>query len=75
MAMTNNKIEEIYNLTDAAFEGGQKFFRIHILPLKMTNTAIRQKSGNGWHPFCRELKIGYQIFWGHKITAKSYSQR
>ena len=23
MAMTNNKIEEIYNLTDAAFEGGQ----------------------------------------------------
>lgn len=67
MAMTNNKIEEIYTLADAAFAGGQKFFRIHIFPFKMSKAAMQQNFGNRWHPFWRKLKIGYQIFEDTKL--------
>lgn len=67
MAMTNRKIEEIYTLADAAFEGGQKFFRVHIFPFKMTATAMQQNSRNSWQPFWQELKIGYQIFENSKL--------
>jgi murein L,D-transpeptidase YafK len=78
MAMTNRKIEEIYTLADAAFEGGQKFFRVHIFPFKMTHTAMQLNSGNSWNSFWRELKIGYQIFENTKsppnvtVKAKTY---
>ncbi|MDA7617663.1 2-dehydro-3-deoxyphosphooctonate aldolase, partial [Akkermansiaceae bacterium] len=67
MAMTNRKIEEIYTLADAAFEGGQKFFRVHIFPFKMTPTAMQKNSRNSWQPFWQELKIGYQIFENSKL--------
>ena len=46
MAMTNSKIEEIYTLADAAFEGGQKLFQVHIFPFKMAQTAMQQNSEN-----------------------------
>lgn len=68
VAMTNRKIEEIHTLADAAFEGGQKFFRVHISPSKMTHTAMQRNSGNSWHSFWRELKIGYQIIENTKST-------
>jgi len=67
MAMTNDKIEEIYTLADAAFKGGQRFFRIHIFPFKMTDTAMQQNSDNSWHPFWKNLKIGYRIFEDTKL--------
>jgi murein L,D-transpeptidase YafK len=67
MAMTNDKIEEIYTLADAPFKGGQRFFRIHIFPFKMTDTAMQQNSDNSWHPFWKNLKIGYRIFEDTKL--------
>ena len=65
--MTNAKIEEIYTLADAAFKGGQKFFRVHIFPFKMTDKAMQQNSGNSWHSFWQNLKTGYQIFKDTKL--------
>ena len=62
MAMTDKKIEEIYTLADAAFKGGQKFFRVHVFPFKITDEAMQENSRNRWFSFWENLKTGYQIF-------------
>ncbi|MDB2673480.1 murein L,D-transpeptidase [Akkermansiaceae bacterium] len=67
MAMTNTKIEEIYTLADAAFKGGQKFFRVHVFPFKMTDEAMTQNSGHRWFSFWKNLKTGYQMFQDTKL--------
>lgn len=67
MAMTNAKVEEIYTIADAAFKGGQKFFRIHIFPFKMTDEALRQKSDHRWAAFWGNLQKGYQYFEDTKL--------
>lgn len=67
MAMTDTKIEEIYTLADAAFKGGQKFFRVHVFPFKMTDEATTQNSGHRWFSFWKNLKTGYQLFEDTKL--------
>ena len=36
LAMTDEKIEEIYTICQAAHDGGQPYFRVHIFPFRMT---------------------------------------
>ncbi|MBC8231649.1 hypothetical protein H8E77_19030 [bacterium] len=38
--MTDAKIEEIYALADAALRNGQKFFRVHCFPFRMTEEKM-----------------------------------
>jgi len=40
-AITDEKIEEIFALTDAAFRNGQRFFRVHVFPFRMTEEKIK----------------------------------
>jgi murein L,D-transpeptidase YafK len=61
-AMTDRKIEEIYALADAAFQNGQRFFRVHIFPFRMTNRHMRKHSDSPWIEFWRNLKEGYDFF-------------
>ena len=61
-AITNEKIEEIYTIADAAFRGGQSFFRIHIFPFRMTKKNMEQHKNSKWHGFWKNLKKGYDIF-------------
>jgi murein L,D-transpeptidase YafK len=62
LAMTDTKIEEIYTLCDAALGNGQKFFRIHIFPFRMSDERLASSSGNNWHAFWMNLKQGYDFF-------------
>ena len=39
-AMTNDGIEEIYALADAALRNGQPFFRVHVFPFHMTDENL-----------------------------------
>ncbi len=63
-AMTDARIEEIYTLADAALNGGQRFFRVHCFPFRMTaeRLAKAQQSGNNWFSFWQNLKEGYDHF-------------
>ena len=66
-AMTDKKIEEIYTLCDAALNKGQKFFRVHSFPFRMTNERLTQESGNRWSSFWKNLKQGYDLFEKNKF--------
>ena len=62
-AMTDNGIEEIYTLADAALENGQKLFRVHAFPFRMTDERMDQLDEDGkWFEFWANLKEGYDFF-------------
>jgi len=61
-AMTDEKIEEIYELVEGALENGQKFMRIHIFPFRMTKKSMKHYRQNKWYPFWSNLKEGYDYF-------------
>ena len=60
--MTDEKIEEIYTLADAALRNGQKFFRVHCFPFRMTDENMRKHSGSEWDDFWQNLRTGYDWF-------------
>lgn len=61
-AVTDEKMEEIYTIADAAFRGGQPFFRVHIFPFRMTRKNMKMHKRSEWYRFWKNLKQGYDIF-------------
>ncbi|MCI4663229.1 MAG: murein L,D-transpeptidase [Neomegalonema sp.] len=61
-AMTDAGIEEIYTLAKWAFADGQPFFRIHIFPFRMTDSALATHAGSRWTPFWTQLRAGHDLF-------------
>lgn len=66
-AMTNEVIEEIFAIADAAFRNGQKFFRVHIFPFRMTKENMEKHKESEWIEFWENLKEGYDFFEENKI--------
>ncbi len=62
LAMTDEKIEEIFTLCAAAHAGGQKIFRVHIFPFRMNADRMTKASSCEWEEFWRNLKEGYDRF-------------
>lgn len=62
LAMTDAKIEEIYTLCDAALGNGQRFFRVHIFPFRMTSERMTRAADHRWISFWREIRGGYKWF-------------
>lgn len=61
-AMTDERIEEIYTVADAALKGGQKFFRVHCFPFRMTDERMEKAKEHRWFEFWENLKQGYDWF-------------
>ncbi len=62
LAMTDEKIEEIYTLCAAALTGGQPYFRVHIFPYRMTAERMAKAAGNPNENFWKNLREGYELF-------------
>ncbi len=61
-AMTDAVIEEIYTLAEAAFRNGQRFFRVHIFPFRMTAENMEAHKESIWLDYWENLKEGYDFF-------------
>ena len=62
LAMTDELIEEIYSLCDAALQQGQPFFRIHFFPFRMTAERMEKARESEHHAFWQNLREGYELF-------------
>ncbi len=62
LAMTDEKIEEIYTIADEALNAGQPFFRVHIFPFRMTDARMEKAAENEWIGFWKNLKTGHDLF-------------
>ncbi|MEJ2165550.1 MAG: murein L,D-transpeptidase [Desulfobacterales bacterium] len=61
-AMTDKGIEEIFTLADASLRNGQRFFRVHIFPFRMTDKNMNKYKDSEWYKFWKNLKEGYDFF-------------
>ena len=61
-AMTDPRIEEIYSLCDAALQNGQRFFRVHCFPFRMTEANMKKYHKSKWIKEWQNLKVGYDWF-------------
>ncbi len=61
-AMTDKNIEEIFTLADASLRNGQRFFRVHIFPFRMTDENMNKHKDSTWNKFWENLKEGYDFF-------------
>ncbi len=61
-AMTDRKIEEIYELVEKALDGGQDIVRVHIFPFRMMEAKMEQYRSNEWYDFWSNMKEGYDYF-------------
>ena len=67
LAMTDEKIEEIYTLCDAALKSGQQFFRVHLFPFRMTAERTARSQDDRWAAFWNEIREGYDWFETHRV--------
>jgi murein L,D-transpeptidase YafK len=78
-AMTDPGIEEIYLMAEAAFAGGQPFFRVHIFPFRMTPENMARHAGSPWRAFWENLRRGHDLFEARrrppevKVTGGAYA--
>lgn len=66
-AMTDEYINEIYVLVDAALRSGQPFFRVHVFPFELESEKLSRFSTHQWYSFWVNLKEGYDYFNDHGI--------
>jgi len=66
-AMTDSKIEEIYELVEQALMQGQKIVRVHAFPFRMTIENMQRHYGDTWYHFWENLKEGYDWFEEHSM--------
>jgi murein L,D-transpeptidase YafK len=67
LAMTDEKIEEIYTLCAAAHTAGQPAFPVHVFPFRMTDKRMKQAAGSEWEDFWKNLREGYDAFEKNRI--------
>lgn len=61
-AMTNPVMDEIYQLTQSALDGGQAYIPIHSFPFRMTDENMQKHADSPWIGFWQNLKQGYDAF-------------
>lgn len=61
-AMTNAVMEEIYQITVDAIDGGQQHVPVYVLPFRMTDYAMQKRAQSPWMPFWSNLKEGNDAF-------------
>jgi len=61
-AMTDDKIEEIYELVESALDKGKQYVQVHAYPFRMTEENMALYSENEWYDFWVNLKEGYDYF-------------
>ena len=61
-AMTDPVIDEIWALTTAALQAGQKRFQVQVFPFRMTDANMTWHARAPEAPFWRQLKEGYDQF-------------
>ena len=61
-AMTDSLIEEIYTIADHALNAGQRFFRVHVFPFRMTDDKMTRHARLPHLTFWKNLQEGYLFF-------------
>ena len=70
-AMTDEGVDEIYAIVEAALDSGQGEVPVHIFPFKMVEKNLAKYSDHEWADFWQNLKQGYDLFEQYKVPPKA----
>lgn len=74
-AMTDEKIEEIYELVERALDEGEERVGVHIFPFRMSAEEMERYRSHRWFDFWSNLKEGYDYFETHRIPPQVKTRR
>jgi len=69
-AMTDEVIETIYGVVEAALKSGQGHVPVHVFPFRMTQANLDRHAGSQWFAFWLNLKQGYDAFEAERLPPK-----
>jgi murein L,D-transpeptidase YafK len=61
-AITNEAVDEVWNIVSAAFDRGQKRFQVQVLPFRMSDANLAREADSPHIGFWRTLKQGADAF-------------
>lgn len=61
-ALTDDIVEDVYEIVEAALEAGQPRVPVHVFPFELTREKLAEQAGHEWSDFWRELKRGHDLF-------------
>jgi murein L,D-transpeptidase YafK len=70
-AMTDEGIDEIYSLADAALTTKHPSFAVHVFPFRMTRKNLGRHADSKWMSFWLNLKEGYDRFETKRVPEES----
>ena len=68
--MTDEKVDEIYAIVEAALLGGQDAVDVHAFPFVLSGDALAQMAGDRWAGFWANLKEGHDLFEASHVPPK-----
>ena len=69
-AMTDEKVDEIYAIVEAALLAGQDAVSVHAFPFKMTADALAGMRNDKWAGFWTNLKEGSDLFEASRVPPR-----
>lgn len=61
-AITDESVDEVYAVVEAALRQGQDAVDVAVFPFRMTETALAEQASSPWLGFWRNLKQGHDLF-------------
>lgn len=61
-AITDEGVDQVYAVVEAALASGQEAVDVHVFPFMLTDTALAAEGASRWQPFWRNLKQGFDLF-------------
>ncbi len=61
-AITDESVDEVYAVVEAALKAGQDAVDVAVFPFRMTATALAEQGSSPWLGFWRNLKKGHDLF-------------
>lgn len=71
-AMTDNGMDDIYRIVEAALAYGQESVPVHIYPFRMRQAALDSFASHRWHHFWKQLAPGYAAFEEDGVPPRAY---
>jgi murein L,D-transpeptidase YafK len=69
-AITDESVDEVYAMVEAALRRGQEAVDVHVFPFALTAVALAAEGGHTWLDFWRNLKDGYDLFEAEGVPPK-----
>jgi murein L,D-transpeptidase YafK len=71
-ALTDQYVEDVYEVVQAALEQGQPRVPVHIFPFALTRDKLASEADDEWLDFWKELKRGHDIFMRDRLPPRTF---